>query len=308
MIRRVAILGEFGTGNLGDDYGYILLRDALYAEFAKLDVLVNIYPLSGQAGLDMNTWHAVVTGCGTLLDEVRGNYAHRLLLADCPIAILGTGTADPRYAVPTREGVRALRDALKLAVYVWRRGVEGPDTGWLAGWQRPEGVAGDDSVGINEGPAAHNLAPLDKKQLRAVREQLHHPSRLVAAFPADLEPLAVVRRADEEVLMVDGTRRSFAALAGLSAVYCRRIHLGVMAACCGVHPVLLDYTAKVQQVFAGTSVAHTILPATMASADLAAVLDGDLPAPTRESVEAAQAECLAHVRAAAAALVAEWGA
>lgn len=306
MIRRIAVLGEFGTGNLGDDYGYILLRDALYAAFAELDVLVGIYPLSGQAGIEMNTWHAVVTGCGTLLDEVRGNYVHRLLISDCPVAILGTGTADPRYAIPTREGARALRNALKLSVYTWRRGVEGPDTGWLAGWCRPEGVVGEGVVGINEGPAAHNLAPMEKVLLRVIREKLQHPSLLVAAFPADLAHLSIASQPEDAILMVDGTRKSFAALAQLSRVYCRRIHLGVMAACCGVHPVLLDYSAKVRQVFAGTSVAHTVMPRDWSAESLAAVLNEDQPLPSKESVEEAQAACLAHVRAAAQAIVAEW--
>lgn len=308
MIRRVAILGEMGTGNLGDDYGFLLLRDELLAAFSELDVLVNVLPLSGQAGLDMNTWHAVVTGCGTLLDEVRGAYVHRLLVADCPIAILGTGTADSRYATPTPEGRRALRNVLKVSSYTWRRGEEGPDTGWLAGWRRLDQAVDSGACGINEGPAAHNLAPLDPERIIDVRSRLHRPSRLVAAFVHDLNHLTpLLMRGEPDAFMVDGTRRSFAALSSLSTILCRRIHLGVMAACCGVHPVLLDYSAKVRKVFEGTSVAHTILPPESTNTDIARTLDGNLPSPDRTTVEEAQTACRDHVRRAASAIAAEWG-
>jgi hypothetical protein len=307
-MKRIAVLGEMGTGNLGDDYSYILLRDELIAAFRELDEEVNIYPLSGEAGLDMATWHAVVTGCGTLLDEVRGNYVHRLLLADCPIAILGTGTADPRYANPTREGKWALRNALKIASYTWRRGVAGPDTGWLAGWRRDESwpSAEGDLCAINDGPAAHNLLPVTPEMLQQVRALLKRKSTLIAAFPNDLPQLQPLQQGGESVLFVDGSAASFAQLARCSTVFCLRIHLAVFAACCGVHPILLDYSGKVRQVFAGTEVPHTILDSVTPAA-IAAALDGAAPV-SREAVETAQRECKAHVRKAVAAIVADWAA
>jgi hypothetical protein len=110
-VKRIAVLGEIGTGNLGDDLGYQLLRDELIAAFRELDEIVEPCPLSGTNPLDRDTWSAVVTGCGTLLDLVGWNYVQRLNEMYCPTAILGTGIQDERAAPPTPMG-RLLKQIL----------------------------------------------------------------------------------------------------------------------------------------------------------------------------------------------------
>ncbi len=306
-MKRLAILGEIGTGNLGDDFGFALLRAELQAAFAELGVPVEVvysqpvFQYDSRSGFD-----AVVTGCGTLLDEVGWHYVEAL--ARCsqsmPTAILGTGTADPRMAPPTEKGRVMLAEALRRAAYVWRRGENGPDTGWLFGWHGAQGQ--DNLVGLNYGPAVHNVLHLDVPALLRVRTQLRRPHVLVAAFRDDLPHLRPLMGPREGWLHVDGTPANFAHLARLSTCFCLRIHLGVFSACCGCHPILLDYTGKVRKAFAATDVPVTILDAEHATPDhIVAALHAGGPV-SREAVEKAQTECKTHVRLAASAIVRAW--
>jgi polysaccharide pyruvyl transferase WcaK-like protein len=148
--------------------------------------------------------------------------------------------------------------------------------------------------------------PIEPTGLLQIRAATKRTNTLIAAFPGDIPQLLPLQRAGESILLVDGSRRAFAKLARCTTVLCLRIHLAVFAACCGVHPILLDYSGKVRKVFAGTSVPHTIMaPENVNPEGIAAALDGAAPV-SREAVEAAQRECKAHVRKAATAIVAEW--
>ena len=113
-LRRIAILGEIGSGNLGDDYGYTLLRDHLLRVFDEFDIPVDIRPLTPGMfwQLDGYDWDAVATGCGTLLDLANGPYVQALTKAAerFPVLSLGSGISDPRHMVPTKEGQHIRQD------------------------------------------------------------------------------------------------------------------------------------------------------------------------------------------------------
>lgn len=306
--RRVIVLGETGTGNLGDDHGFALLRAALVRYFAEFGVEAEVIAQAPPSSL-VETGHAVITGCGTLLDQVGYLYVERLVKESyrVPIAIVGTGMVDPTYAKPTSEGDRLLNHVLATACYVWRRAYNGPDVGWLAGWRGRDEVAADAPCAINAGFACHNLLPLATERLAAIRSKLTRPSVLVAAFKNDLPYLEPLARKSESIMMIDGSDESWTRLAEFSTVLCLRVHLGVFAACCGVQPILPNYSRKVREVFEKTTVEPTLLQSGFTDDHLVALLDGPAPRVARRAVEVAQYDCLQHARNAAYYITHAWG-
>lgn len=262
-LKRIAILGEIGSGNLGDDLGYVLFREALTRAFADRDILVDLRPLTPNLAhlLGGYHWDAVVTGLGTLLDLARGPYVAMLRSAmeKCPIGIFGTGLSDRAHQVPTDEGRKMFHDLLGGAATVWIRGdtagadVAGPDIGWLLG----DGVWPTDDlpdpprtlVGLNVGYAAHSRYGVDAviAMLRGVRPHMRSTQRLVAAWENDVR-FCTDLDANAPIHHVTGTRASLFALLEYKTLFCTRVHLAVFAACMGVRTVMLDYSTKVDDV------------------------------------------------------------
>lgn len=276
-MKRIAILGEIGSGNLGDDLGYTLLRDELIRLFEEEhDVLVDIRPLTPNLHdmLRGYHWDAVVLGCGTLLDYCNGPYVRTLrsLLDKAPVLVLGSGMSDPNHLPPTDEGRQALHDVLGKAVYVWIRGdgagptYAGPDSAWLMGQRilehHEEAIAKTerDTLGVNVGYAAYSQYGVDRivTAIKGFRNYTQGRQQLIAAWENDKRFLAAVSATDP-VHTVDGRMVNFEPLLGMHTIFATRIHLAVMAACCGVHPVVFDYSTKVRDVFYDVAIPKTIL-------------------------------------------------
>lgn len=318
-LKRIAVLGEIGSGNLGDDFGYVLLSRELRAAFDEMDILVDIRPLTPNIHglLAGYQWDAVVTGVGTLLDQANGTHVRALREAagKCPIAILGSGMSDTRHAPPTTDGKLAFLELVeKTARHVWLRspvegfdpGMAAPDPVWLYGWHGNSEARY--LVGLNLGYAGFSTLKLDPEyvnRVKAVRSMLG-TSYLYAAWPDDGAWMTKLRIAEKEhIHLVTGTEESMQSLNACSTVLCSRIHLGVLAACRGALPVLPDYAQKVSQVFHGTTVPHRIFATDSTADQIADLLK--LPAPdTRAACENAQALCKARVREAAMALAKAW--
>lgn len=316
-LKRVAVLGEIGAGNLGDDFGYVLLRDALQAALGRLDVLADVRPVTPNLFglLDSYHWDAVVTGCGTLLDLAEGVYVRALRSARCPVAVLGTGVADPRHIGPTEGGKRALKELLKRCNSVWLRAdpdgshaaQASPDPGWLYGWH-DRGAA--EGLGINVGYAAFStmcLDPMLLANLQIVRNITTYPSSLVAAWKSDLVWLQRLQHNGEPIAVVTGTRESTQVLDRLHVLLATRVHLAVVAACHGVFPILPDYANKTKEVFSGTSVPHLIVSANPSVDELlTAIHAAPQVSVSAPAVQLAQAAAQARVEAAATALLSAW--
>lgn len=315
-MKRVAILGEIGSGNLGDDLGYLLLRDALIRNFGELDVLVDIRPFTPNMlpFLEGYHWDAVLLGCGTLLDFADGPYMQMLgtMAARCPVAIVGSGFADPRHVEPTLAGREKFDFLSRASKYVWTRvSPEGcdpttadPDPVWLYGWH---GGGARNGVGLNLGNATFSSFAFDP-DLYLVFEKLRdiYPTALVGAWHADVPWLERLKKGGETVYVVTGTKASTHVLGSLRALVATRVHLAVLAACHGVFPILPDYTTKARDVFARSNVPHVVVSiAETAEAFAAAVQDADQNV-FKKAVATAQAAAAARVRAAVQALAGVW--
>ena len=315
MLKRIAVLGEIGSGNLGDDLGYVLLRDAISRAVGDEHIMLDFRPLTPNMFrfLPGYHWDAVMTGCGTLLDAASGPYVRALLAAaeTAPIFIAGTGLADERHIAPTPQGVADLSRLLRIAKVAWLRaarscvaGLNGPDPFWIYGW-RCQDVPHRVDLGINDGPAAYGNLHSWRQHLKSLRQR--HYSRLIAAWRDDvpfLRALAVSSshvNAHAEPVVLGGGSKLNAALDSLRSIVTTRVHLGALAACHGVLPVLPDYSMKVSEILrSGVSVPVKILPHTCELVEIEQAcfdaFDRDF---LRASVEDAQSRALAAVRAVA---------
>ena len=316
MLKRIAILGEIGSGTLGDDLGYVLLRDALWRAVGDEHIMLDFRPLTPNMFrfLPGYHWDAVMTGCGTLLDAASGPYVRALLAAaeTAPIFIAGTGLADERHIVLTSQGVADLQRLLRIAKVAWLRaartapqtilGIDGPDPFWLYGW-RGQNVASRVDIGINDGPVAYGDLRPWRQHLKAMRQR--HYSRLIAAWRDDVPCLHLLDagashlNSRAEPVLISGGSKSNAELDSLRSIVTTRVHLGAIAACHGVLPVLPDYSMKVSEILrSGVSVPVKILPHDCELVAMeAACFDAFDRDVLRASVEDAHSRALAAVRA-----------
>lgn len=123
-MRRISIVGEIGAGNLGDDLGYLLLRDTILA--LTEDVEVGCMSLSEAMQEEWSGGHrALLLGAGTLLDTGGAQGVRAALRAaerGVPVAIIGTGVTPPGQGGFTHEGIEALDRLLNVAWPVLPRG------------------------------------------------------------------------------------------------------------------------------------------------------------------------------------------
>lgn len=311
MLKRIAILGEIGSGNLGDDLGYVLLRDALWRAVGDEHIMLDFRPLTPNMFrfLPGYHWDAVMTGCGTLLDAASGPYVRALLAAaeTAPIFIAGTGLADERHIVPTSQGVADLQRLLRIAKVAWLRaartapqtilGIDGPDPFWLYGYRRTMDNQGS-MLGINDGPVAFGDLRSWRVNLASLRDR--NLCQFFAAWRDDLASARALAQSAPAHLCAGGMKDS-RRLETARALLSTRVHLGALAACHGVLPVLPNYSVKVSEILqSGVSVPVKILPhdcelVAMESACFDA-FDRDV---LRASVDDAQSRALTAVRAVA---------
>ncbi len=315
MLKRIAVLGEIGSGNLGDDLGYVLLRDAISQAVGNKHILLDFRPLTPNMFrlLPGYHWDAVMTGCGTLLDAASGPYVRALLAASdsAPIFIAGTGLADERHIPPTMQGIADLSRLLRTAKFAWLRSsrsvaaeLSGPDPFWLYGWR---GTNNSDrvDVGINDGPVAFGDLHSWRDKVASLRCRHYH--RLIAAWRDDVPVIRSLlakeslANASPQISLVSGTESSAAVMNGLRSLVTTRVHLGALAACHGVMSVIPDYSIKVSEILqSGVNVPVRILPHTSELVEIEAacfdVFDRD---GMRSAVSEAQGRALDGVRAVA---------
>lgn len=308
MLKRIAVLGEIGSGNLGDDLGYVLLRDAISRAVGDEHIMLDFRPLTPNMFrlLPGYHWDAVMTGCGTLLDAASGPYVRALLAAaeTAPIFIAGTGLADERHIAPTPHGVADLSRLLRIAKVAWLRaardcvsGLDGPDPFWLYGYRRTPDHQGAE-IGINDGPVAFGDLRAWRANLASLRER--KPCQFFAAWRDDLKATRALA-GEADVHLCAGGMKNNRRLETVRALVSTRVHLGALAACHGVLPVLPNYSIKVSEILrSGVSVPVKILPHTCELVEIEqACFDAFDRDSLRASVEDAQSRALAAVRAVA---------
>ncbi len=261
-LLKIVILGEIGSGNLGDDLGYILLRDALTNELRRTGVECDIRCVQPVhfSSLDHADCHLVVTGCGTLLDAQGGAYVKRLIISKrrgIPTAILGSGLSDPAHIQPTPEGEAMLAEAINGSIYHWIRG-EGADPLWILGYTAPEKQGA--KVGINMGYAAYSVEGVSTiwgriKEVRAALDAKGVETCLVSCWTNDNSWYPE----GSDVLQIGCNRSSLQKLHELRAIVGFRGHLGVAAACYGVNVIPVLFSSKIEDMYRGTNVSYTPL-------------------------------------------------
>lgn len=262
-LLRLAILGEIGSRNLGDDLGYILVRDELISSLRRNGFEAHItYCTPARFGeLDYADYEAVVTGLGTLLDECEGEYVRRLAKMQSRgvvTAVLGSGWSDNDHLPSTEPGRRLVSQVLsKCAPGTWVRGRNGPDTGWMLGWIEP--MAPQHSlIGINMGYAAYTNADIEGiwSRLRTLFWALRshgYPVALVSGWPND-NVWFKASLPEEPILQVDLSRDSLLGMSRIDTLVSFRGHLGVFASCAGVKVCSVEFSSKIRDMYSMTDV------------------------------------------------------
>lgn len=267
MLIRIAVLGEIGSGNTGDDHGFILLRDELVRAFGHFDVDIHVDYLTPArfSDLDSANYPVVITGCGTLLDLRGGEYVARLATMQARgtiISTLGTGLSDPAHLKPTDEGRALLDVVLAKCTKGWVRGVTGPDLMWIKGWVAP-GSEPSHTVGINMGYAAFSCENLSLiwSKIRSLIWHLRTHGRQVTLVSCWKNDDVWYRRdfPDDPVMRVDGSRSSVEKLGSLHTLVSFRGHLGILATCAGVSTLPIIFSTKVADMYRNTEIAPQAL-------------------------------------------------
>jgi hypothetical protein len=256
MFKRIAILGEIGSGNLGDDLGYLLIKKEIEKNFDFIQI--DWVTPSRFSQLDYMGYDMVVLGCGTLLDRAGGHYVTKLYdmqKRGIPTAILGSGLSDDKHIPDTNEGIQIYDKVMQKVKYKYLRG-EAPDPMWLLGDQKTEG--GHDKIGINMGFAGYTVGSIFdiKAKVEALRSHLalnKQPTKTVTCWGNDN---AWIGNPDIEI---DCNLESISKLNELKAIVAFRGHLGVVAACCGVIPIAIAYSSKIEKMYEGVGVPVTFL-------------------------------------------------
>ena len=252
-MQHIAILGEIGVGNLGDDLGYLLLKREIEKNFEKRGKFCQVDYLRTSRFSELNYigYSAVVLGAGTLLDAANGDYIqaiHKAQERGILTAILGTGISDKRHIPDTEDGKKLLTKIIEKAKNVYFRGVDGPDLLWVLGNHEYDGPK--EGVGFNLGFAAYSTIDLVKihEQIKAVKlflEAQGIKTSWVSCWDRDNDLM------DEPSIMVDGSRKSLEELSKLKAIVPFRGHLGTVAACCGVRVYPVCYSQKIKPMYEG---------------------------------------------------------
>lgn len=257
MFKRIAILGEIGSGNLGDDLGYVLIKREIEKNFDF--VQVDWVTPSRFSQLDYMGYDVVVLGCGTLLDRAGGHYMvklHEMQKRGTLTAILGAGLSDNRHMPDTNKGIQLYDEVMERVNFKFLRG-EIPDPMWLLGDQKIEG--GHDKIGINMGFAGYTDGSIFdiKAKVEALKSHLalnRQPTKTVTCWGNDNAWIG-----NQVDIEIDCNLKSISKLNELKAIVAFRGHLGVVAACCGVIPIAIAYSSKVEKMYEGVGVPVTFL-------------------------------------------------
>lgn len=257
---RIAILGEIGSGNLGDDLGFIVIRDELIRSFREhgFESQIDYCPPSRFSNLDHSGYEIVLTGCGTLLDECGGAYVHTLhnMQERRKItAVIGSGMSDPMHLIPNEEGKKLLERVLSRVVGGWVRGKDGPDPIWLKGWIA-EKNEDRELIGFNMGYAAYTGINIEEvwariRVLYFALKQEKMPVTFVSCWKNDL---AWFRNyvPKEPVLDVASSSTSLKKLSLLKTLVAFRGHLGMIATAAGVTVLPVVFSSKVEDMYRNT--------------------------------------------------------
>lgn len=240
---RIGILGEIGSGNLGDDLGYQIAKSILCRKFKNKNVDIIIDHISPRCDW---SYDAYVTACGTLLDEASGSYVSFLKSkqkSGVPTAVLGSGISDPNHIIPKKTGKEDLKHVLKHAKYAWVRGINGPDFMWVHGY-----VDTDQSKhryrGFNFGHGAYtNISESlihDK-----IRNHMSDESVAVVCWDRDND----VTPNGFNTYYIDGSINGISQLLSLKSLVSFRGHLSILAACCGVDVRPIAWSTKITDMF-----------------------------------------------------------
>ena len=257
---KLAILGEIGSGNLGDDFGYCLIRDVLYKLFYKYDVVCNIdyYAPVQFPQLRNSRYDAVITSCGTLLDKCGGNYVSELLRcqrAGSKIGVLGTGLSDPDHLPTTDEGIETLNELISKCSHSWIRGEDGPDVFWVYGkyFNTVPVYNDDETFAVNMGRAAFTYTNIDEIVAKIDQCATHFEKTMkmktVSVWKADEKtyPEEILKKYPQ--VFVNGERKYNSAFRSIDYLVSFRAHLGVIATCCGLLSFPVKFSSKVKKIF-----------------------------------------------------------
>lgn len=255
---RIAVLGEIGSRNLGDDLGFILLRDEILKGISKRDRMAHVtYFTPVRFGdLDHSSFDAVVTGCGTLLDRQEGVYMRRLSIMQSRgtmTAILGSGWSDPFHVPNTKNGEQMAAQVLSnISVGSWIRGEGMPDLVWILGW-RHSGAEERKFIGMNMGYAAYSRWNLTDvwgrvRDTYIALKNSNYPVTLVSCWPND-DVWYESEMPNEPVLKVGLSNASIASLSKIRVMVPFRGHLGVVAACAGSTVCPIMFSSKVEDMY-----------------------------------------------------------
>lgn len=254
----IAILGEIGSGNFGDDIGFCVVRDTIYELCKKYDVVCNIEHLPpGRFNyLNERCYDIVISACGTLLDKSSGPYVTALSNVKkkgSKIAILGSGLSDPNHIEPSEEGQELFEEVLEECSYSWIRGLDGPDTFWL--YAKDNAIKPNDKndiMAFNFGRAVYTHAELpiilDKIENCIDYFKTHKDIKIVSCWESDDKYIPKILSKSLS-LSVDGTKKTAIELNKYDTMIPFRGHLGVMATCCGLLSIPINFSTKVEDMY-----------------------------------------------------------
>lgn len=255
-IKTIAILGEMGSGNLGDCLGYMVLKKEIekHFEYIQIDWITP----SRFSMLDYMGYDCVVTGCGTLLDRAGGEYMRKLrALQDrgTKTAILGSGVSDQSHIRDTKEGSQIYNEVMDKVIHKFIRG-EKPDLMWLLG--NKGGGNKTNTIGINMGFAGYTTISIIEIQnkVKQVEDYLKSQGYDVKRVSCWGNDDAWFPNPD---IRVDGSEESLNKLSELKGIVAFRGHLGVVSACCNVNVCAIGYSQKIKQMYDGVNIDYKLL-------------------------------------------------
>lgn len=256
MFIKIAILGEIGSGNLGDDLGYMLLKKEIekHFEYVQIDWITP----SRFSTLDYMGYDCVVTGCGTLLDKSSGEYMRKLYaLQDRGVktAILGSGISDNAHIPTNKDGSQMYNKVIERVLHKFIRG-DKPDLMWLLGNRGNSNKS--NTIGINMGFAGYTT-----KSIMDIQNKVKQVENYFRSKDYNVKRISCWRNDDAWLpnpdIRIDGSQESLNKLSELKGIVSFRGHLGVVAACFNVNVCAIGYSQKIKKMYDGVNIDYKLL-------------------------------------------------